>query len=733
MAATVNAAATAAGTRAATGTAGFKIGLVTDVGKVDDRSFNQSAWEGAQAAAKELGGTADFIETTNPTDYASNIQQFADRDYNVIVTVGFALGDATSKAAAKYPNIHFIGVDQFQGAEIKNVTGLIFPEAQSGYLAGILAARMSKSGTIAAVLGTDQVPPVVAFKEGYEAGARSVKADIKILSTYHPGGLDKAFDDPTWGATTAGQAIDQGADVVFGAGGKTGNGALQEVAKRTTKDKPLYCIGVDTDQWGTVPEAHPCLISSAMKLITPGVSGLIAQVKNGTIKGGNFLGDVDLAPFHDFDSVVPQSVKDEIAKAKADLKSGKLNATGAPAQATAAATAAAPAATSAATQAAAPATAAPTQAASSGDLVVGFVLVGPKEDKGWSEAHFRAAEYVEQKLPGVKKIVVEKLNPADQPNVTLDQVVQNMKSEGAKLIITTSDSFQVDTLAAAKKYTDITFVNISGDDVLKGAAPSNLGNIMGRVEYMKMMGGCAAALATEKKSVAYLGPLINDETRRLAVSAFLGARYCYTKYRGGAAADLKFEVKWIGFWFNIPGVTLDPNDVTNSFFNGGADVVISGIDTTEAIVIAKQRADKGEKVWAVPYDYRGACELGAKICLGVPYFNWGPAYLKLVTDFKEGKWKQSWDWNGPDWKDINNADTSHVGFIYGEGLTAEQKTNLQAFEKDLASGAVNLFTGPLKYQSGKVYLEEGKTANDQQIWYMPELLEGMIGQSVEQK
>jgi len=366
-------------------------------------------------------------------------------------------------------------------------------------------------------------------------------------------------------------------------------------------------------------------------------------------------------------------------------------------------------------------------------LTVGYVLVGPKEDKGWSEAHYRAIQYVEKNIPGVKSIIVDKLNPADQPNVTLAQVVDNMKAEGAKLILTTSDAFQVDTLDVAKKNPDITFINVSGDAVLKKEAPANLGNVMGRMEYMKMVGGCAAALATQTKSIGYLGPLINEETRRLAASAFLGARYCYEKYSKGKPADLKFEVKWIGYWFNIPGVTLDPTEVVNSFYNGGADVVMSGIDTTEAIVIAKQRGDKGEKVWAVPYDYRAACELGPKVCLGVPYFNWGPTYVKLIKDFQAGNWKQSWDWNGPDWKDINNADTSAVGFIYGDALTADQKANLESFVKDLGSGAVNLFKGPLNYQSGKPFLAVDKTATDSEIWYMPELLEGMKGDSQAKK
>ncbi len=305
--------------------AGSKLCLVTDVGEIDDRSFNQSAWEGVVAAAELLDGEEAYIETQNATDYASNIQTLAEAGCEVIVTVGFALGEATIKAAAQYPDIYFIGVDQFQVEEVKNVVGLIFPEAKAGFLAGVLAARMSKSGIVAAVLGTDQVPPVVAFKEGYEAGARYANPNIRLISTYHPGGLDKAFTDPEWGAQTAKQAFDQGADVIFGAGGKTGNGALEEVAKLTTPEKPVYCIGVDTDQWETVPAAHPCLISSAMKLITKGVVDLIKLWSEGEPPSGNYVGDVGLAPFHDFEDVVPDEVKAELKEIAELLLSGKLD------------------------------------------------------------------------------------------------------------------------------------------------------------------------------------------------------------------------------------------------------------------------------------------------------------------------------------------------------------------------------------------------------------------------
>ncbi|MBP6786947.1 MAG: BMP family ABC transporter substrate-binding protein [Candidatus Promineofilum sp.] len=297
------------------------VGLVTDVGRIDDKSFNQSAWEGAQQAAEVLGAAeVNYVETTNATDYAANIDLFAGQGYDIIVTVGFAMGEATAAAAATYPDIDFIGVDQFQGDTIANLTGLVFNEDKAGYLAGVLAASLSESGTIASVLGTDLVPPVVAFNEGYQNGAMSVNPDINIIATYHPGGLDVAFTDPEWGATTAQQAIDQGADIIFGAGGQTGNGALIQAAGV----EGVWCIGVDTDQWDTVPEAQPCLVSSAMKLITPGVVDLATASVNGEFPGGNFFGAVGLAPFHAHEDAVPQDVKDLLDTTSAGLLDGSI-------------------------------------------------------------------------------------------------------------------------------------------------------------------------------------------------------------------------------------------------------------------------------------------------------------------------------------------------------------------------------------------------------------------------
>jgi simple sugar transport system substrate-binding protein len=377
----------------------------------------------------------------------------------------------------------------------------------------------------------------------------------------------------------------------------------------------------------------------------------------------------------------------------------------------------------------APEAAAPTAAPADGEYTVGMVLVGPINDGGWNQSHYDAMQYVVEKLPGTRFIYVDKVNPADKPNVTVQQVVEELIDKGANFVITNSAEFADGTSEAARNHPDVTFIHASGDKVLTGDAPANVGNIMGRMEYGKMIAGCAAALQSDTGKISYLGPLIDPETRRLVNSTYLGARHCWENMKGRTAADLKFKVTWIGFWFNIPGVTLDPTKVANDFINEGSDVIVSGIDTTEAIVEANKAAQAGKQVFAVPYDYKEACKQGESVCLGVPYFNWGPSYLATIKAAREGTWKQSWDWVGPDWKDINNPDTSMIGFVKGQGLSAENQATLDEFIKQLADGSLNLFTGPLKYQDGSEYLKQGEQADDKKIWYTEQLLEGIEGQS----
>jgi simple sugar transport system substrate-binding protein len=367
----------------------------------------------------------------------------------------------------------------------------------------------------------------------------------------------------------------------------------------------------------------------------------------------------------------------------------------------------------------------------------GILMVGAKTDKGWSQAHYDAGLYVEQMIPNSKMLYLENVysgSPA-YPGLTASQLAEQLVAQGAKLIIFNSDDMKDEALKFAKDHPEIFVIGASDDWTWKEGenyqvSPNEV-DIMGRMEYGKMIAGCAAALTTQTGKIGYLGPLINAETRRLAASAFLGAKHCWTDVLGKNAADLSFKVTWIGFWFYIPGVSSDPTVVADDFYNSGFDVVISGIDTTEALVEAKKLHDSGKSVWALAYDYKDNCSVAPEVCLGVPYFNWGPAYVETIQKAIDGTWKEDFQWNGPDWKNINDPATSAVGFATGAGLSADASTKLEAFIAKLAGG-LNLWTGPINLQDGTVYLADGKVATDQQIWYLPQLLEGMEGLSVSQ-
>ena len=310
----------------------FCVGLVTDTGKINDRSFNQSAWKGVQQAERDLDALAQYIETTDARDYSKNITTFADENYDVVVTVGFNLREATRTAAEMYPNTKFIGVDQdqFEGP-MENVAGLIFPEDQAGFLVGALAAMMSETDRVGAVCASDDIPPVWRLGEGFAAGVayadelNSTQTDALVM--YHSDvSFDTTFVDPEWGEASANALMKEGVDVLFGCGGVTGNGAIIAAAQ-----EGIYAIGVDTDQYLTLPEAAPRILTSAMKLITPGVFELLQHAKNGTFPSGNYLGHVTYAPFHDLDNEIPPEVKTTMEEINAGLLDGSIQ-TGVPSE-----------------------------------------------------------------------------------------------------------------------------------------------------------------------------------------------------------------------------------------------------------------------------------------------------------------------------------------------------------------------------------------------------------------
>lgn len=311
----------------------WKVGLVTDVGKLSDKSFNFDSYKGVQDAQADssLCVQGRAIESSVESDYPKNIGQFVDQKYDMIVTVGFKLGDATIKAAKANPTIKFVMVDFADFAELgkpehpANLVGLTFKEDQPGYLAGALAGLMTKSNVIGAVAGLVTVPPVVHYVQGYENGAKYTNPKVKVLKIYQPESGAKDFNDPDWGKQQALTFFGQGADIIFGVGGNTGNGGLL-----AAKEKGKMCIGVDVDQFVSYPDVADCLITSAQKHLSKAVKAAIKNMIDGTFKSGLVTFDitndgVGLAPYHNFDSKISAEIKAKISDIEAKLKAGTLS------------------------------------------------------------------------------------------------------------------------------------------------------------------------------------------------------------------------------------------------------------------------------------------------------------------------------------------------------------------------------------------------------------------------
>ena len=306
----------------------YCVGLVLESGTVDDGGFNEAAWEGVRDGAIATDAVVTYLESTDADSYAANLDDLGASAYDVVVTTGVDRPDLTVDAATAHPQTRYIGISQDMSGAPANAIGLLFPDDEAGYLAGYLAGLMTQTGTVGAVLGSESVVPLKRFGEGYRLGALAARPGTTVIMSYNNESTD-SFNDPEWGAATTAEQIAGGADVIFGAGGTTGIAALETVAQSPGAGTTLFCIGIDVDQYETVPQARPCLLSSAEKFITQGVSDLISDIYAGIAIPQNVEGKVGLAPYHDTASQVPESVKLRMAEVEAGLSDGSI-ATGVP-------------------------------------------------------------------------------------------------------------------------------------------------------------------------------------------------------------------------------------------------------------------------------------------------------------------------------------------------------------------------------------------------------------------
>ncbi len=284
--------------------ADFKIGLITDVGGVNDGSFNQSAWEGLQRAMDELGVEASYLESSTDSDYVPNIEAFIDEECDLIICVGYMLADATRTAAEANPDVKFAIIDDAT-IELDNVSCLMFKQEQASYLVGYVAGLMTETNNIGFVIGMAN-DNMNLFGYGYCAGALDANPDVKIQQFNAD-----SFADPAGGKSNANTAITNGADIIFHAAGATGQGVIEACREADG----VYAIGVDSDQSSLAPET---IITSAMKRVDNAVFDSVQALINGTLEGGVHTydlsaGGVDIAPTRDL-------LTDDVIKAVEDVK-----------------------------------------------------------------------------------------------------------------------------------------------------------------------------------------------------------------------------------------------------------------------------------------------------------------------------------------------------------------------------------------------------------------------------
>ena len=311
----------------------IKVCQITDTGGIDDKSFNATAWKGVQDAMDKLGVEGKYLESKEVADYEKNLNAFIEEKCDLIITVGFLIGDATKAAAEANPDMKFSIVDYTYDPPIPNVVGQIFNTDEAAFLAGYLAAGVTKTGKVG-TFGGLPIPTVTIFMDGFARGVAYYNqlkgTNVEVLG-WDPANPDSglfsnSFDDQQKGRELAVSLMDEGADIIMPVAGPVGLGSAAAIKERGN----AYLIGVDSDWVLTSPEYADITLTSVMKLMDSTTFQVIQSVVDGTFKGGNVVGTlenkgVDIAPFHNLDSIVPAELKAEIEQLKADIIAGKVS------------------------------------------------------------------------------------------------------------------------------------------------------------------------------------------------------------------------------------------------------------------------------------------------------------------------------------------------------------------------------------------------------------------------
>ena len=304
----------------------FKAGMVTDIGGIDDASFNATSWHGMELAADKLGIEVQYLESQQQTDYAANITQFLDQGYNIIVTVGFLLGDDTETFAKDNPDTDFAIVDYAYETTYDNLLGLTFSTDQAAFMAGYAAAAMTQTGKVG-TFGGIEIPTVTIFMVGYENGVNYYNeqhgTNVEVLGMDLFVGNFESTDD---GRRAGEDLISEGADIIMPVAGPVGLGTAAAVQE----NPGTMLVGVDTDWCVSAADFCPVVLTSVMKNMDVAVENAVTAAYNGDFQGGVYVGTLEndgvgLAPFHEFESALPAGLTDELAQVQAGLIDGSIS------------------------------------------------------------------------------------------------------------------------------------------------------------------------------------------------------------------------------------------------------------------------------------------------------------------------------------------------------------------------------------------------------------------------
>jgi len=326
----------------------FRVGFVTDTGGIDDQSFNTNQWEGIQRAAKDFGAEVQFIQSDEATQYEPNLTEFASQGYDLVIAAGFFLGGDLAKVAAQYPDVKFSIVDYaypdpFGVPEgvvgnkecVPNVEGQVFKTDQAAFLAGYLAAGMTKTGKIG-YFGGAKIPTVTIFGVGFQAGMEYYNqvhgTNVVLIGWDNATGeglFTGDFSDLTKGKEATESLFDEGADIFIPVGGLIGSPGFD-----VARERGGYGIWVDTDGYRSLSGVQDVILTSVMKKMDNSCYAVIQEAIAGSFKGcGTYIGDlanggVGIAPYHDLDSAVPAALKAEIEDLQSKIISGEIADTG---------------------------------------------------------------------------------------------------------------------------------------------------------------------------------------------------------------------------------------------------------------------------------------------------------------------------------------------------------------------------------------------------------------------